>query len=144
MKNLILWYRSTFHTPSRMAMTSLLTLRFVAGLALTLHGWGKIQSPFTWMGESAPVPGFFQFLAAFSEFGGGIAWILGLLTPLASFGIFITMSVAVFTLVSRGDPFVASGGGGPSYELALLYWSIALFIMFNGPGRLSIDHKLVR
>jgi hypothetical protein len=30
------------------------------------------------MGTGSPVPGLFQLLAAISEFGGGIAWILGL------------------------------------------------------------------
>src|ERR1044071_3379761 len=61
----------------------LLLIRLVVGSAFMLHGWGKIQHPFSWMGPESPVPGFFQLLAAISEFGGGLAWILGLLTPLA-------------------------------------------------------------
>jgi putative oxidoreductase len=61
---------------------TLLVIRVVTGIAFMLHGWGKIQAPMSWMGPDAPVPGVFQFLAAFSEFGGGIAWALGFLFPL--------------------------------------------------------------
>src|SRR5262245_46559334 len=87
----------------------LLVIRLVAGAAFATHGWGKIQSPFGWMPPEAPVPGILQGLAALSEFGGGLAWIVGLLTPLASFGILCTMSVAALFHISRGDPFVGSG-----------------------------------
>ena len=57
---------------------ALLLLRVVMGLAFMYHGWGKIQSPFSWMPPEAPIPGIFQFLAAISEFGGGLALILGM------------------------------------------------------------------
>jgi len=128
--------RSTF------ADLALLFLRVVAGLAFMLHGWGKIQNPFGWMGPDGFAPGVFQALAALSEFGGGLAWILGLLTPLASVGIACTMAVAFSThAVLRGDPFV-SMTGGPSYELAAVYFCIALLLIAMGPGRLSLDRKL--
>jgi len=121
---------------------ALLLLRAVAGLAFMFHGWSKIQNPFGWMGPDALAPGIFQALAALSEFGGGLAWILGLLTPLASLGIAATMAVAFWLhAVLRGDPFVAAGGGG-SYELAALYLCIALLLLAVGPGRLSLDRAL--
>ncbi len=121
---------------------ALLLLRAVAGLAFMFHGWSKIQNPFGWMGPDAFAPGIFQALAALSEFGGGLAWILGLLTPLASLGIAATMAVAFWLhAVLRGDPFVAVGGGG-SYELAALYLCIALLLLAIGPGRLSLDRAL--
>src|SRR5262245_3700726 len=65
------------------AAWGLLVVRVVFGLGIAQHGWSKIQHPFNWMGPDAPVPAFLQFLAALSEFGGGIALIFGLLTPLA-------------------------------------------------------------
>jgi len=122
---------------------AVLLLRLVAGVALMFHGWGKIQNPFHWM-DKAPAhpPGFLQALAALSEFGGGLGLILGLLTPLCAIGILCTMAVAVYTHVSRGDPFVARGPGG-SYELAVLFLTIALALLFTGPGRYSIDQKLL-
>jgi len=127
---------------STFADAALLLIRIVAGLAFTIHGWGKIQNPFGWMGPDAFAPGFFQALAAVSEFGGGLAWILGLLTPLASFGIACTMAVAFsYHAFMRGDPFV-SMTGGPAFELAALYFSLALLLMAAGPGRFSLDQRL--
>jgi putative oxidoreductase len=120
---------------------SLLLIRFVAGLAFMLHGWGKIQNPFGWMGPDAFAPGIFQALAAVSEFGGGLAWIIGLLTPLASLGIACTMAAAFYMhAIMNGDPFVSTGG--PSFELAALYFCVAIFLMAGGPGRLSLDRSL--
>lgn len=118
---------------------SLLILRLVVGLAFIFHGYGKIQNPFAWMGPNAGVPGVFQALAAVSEFGGGLAWMLGLLTPLASFGLACTMTVAVWmhTTVLH-DPFV-SLKGGRSYELAGVYLCVAILLLLAGPGRFSVD-----
>lgn len=124
------------------ADAALLLVRLVGGSAFVFHGWGKIQNPFQWMGPDASVPGILQALAALSEFGGGLAWILGLLTPLASLGIACTMAVAVFKhAVSWGHPFVATGGG-PAYELALVYFSVSMVLIALGPGRLSLDRRI--
>lgn len=120
----------------------LLFLRVLAGVALILHGWGKIQNPFGWMGPDAFAPGLFQALAALSEFGGGLALIAGLLTPIASLGIACTMAVAVyFHAVMRGDPFVVKGGGA-SWELAAIYFAIAVLLIATGPGRFSLDRLI--
>jgi putative oxidoreductase len=125
------------------ASTALLVLRLIAGIAFIFHGWGKIQQPFGWMGPEAPVPGFFQFLAALSEFGGGIAWVLGFLTPVASVGIGITMAVAVcMHMFVMKDPFVATAAGSGSYEPALLYLGISILFLILGPGKFSLDAKV--
>ncbi len=116
---------------------ALVPLRVAAGVAMAIHGWGKIQQPFGWMGENAFAPGWLQALAALSEFGGGIAWALGALMPLASFGLLCTMAVAVYVhLVVRGDPLVQG------YELALLYLCVALVFLATGPGAVSLDRAL--
>jgi putative oxidoreductase len=94
------------------------------------------------MGPDAPVPGILQALAALSEFGGGIALILGLLTPIAMIGLICTMLTAIFTVhLKAGDPFVARGGGR-SWELAGLYLGAALMVLLAGPGRFSLDALL--
>ncbi len=124
------------------AALGLLIVRFIGGLALMFHGWGKIQKPFSWMGPEAPVPGFLQALAALSEFGGGLALVIGLLTPLAAFGIACTMAFAVFAVhVKAGHPFVATSGG-PSYELGAAYLGLALLMILAGPGKYSLDALL--
>ena len=128
------------HSP--LADVALLLVRVVVGLAFMFHGWSKIQNPFGWMGPDAFALPAFQALAALSEFGGGLAWVLGLLTPLASLGILSTMAVAFYThAVMRGDPFV-SAKGGPSWELAAVYLCMAVLLLALGPGRASLDRLL--
>ncbi len=118
----------------------LLALRLVAGAAMMLHGWPKVLHATAWMGPDAPVPGVLQALAALSEFGGGLCWVLGLLTPVASSLILSTMAVAVGMVhISSGHPFVAGPPSGPSSESALGYLAIALTLLLVGPGKISID-----
>lgn len=122
---------------------ALLFLRIVVGIAFIYHGWGKMQAPFGWMPPEAPIPGIFQFLAAFSEFGGGIALLLGLLTRIAMLGLGFTMLVATcFHAFGNHDPFVATGPGQPSYELALVYLALSVMIFHTGPGKFSADAKI--
>ncbi len=121
---------------------ALLVLRIVMGVAFIIHGWGKIQTPFSWMPEQAGIPGFLQLLAAVSEFGGGIALLIGLLTRVAMSGLAFTMLVAVYMhAIVMKDPFVNMQGGS-SYELALVYLASAVLFLIAGPGKLSLDHKI--
>jgi putative oxidoreductase len=122
----------------------LLAVRVVVGTAFVLHGWPKIQNPLAWMGEGAPVPGHLQAAAAVAEFGGGIAWVLGALTPLFSFLLVCTMGFATFAVhIKAGHDFVVANQPGnayvPSWELAAVYLAVALLLLMAGPGRLSVD-----
>jgi putative oxidoreductase len=134
-----------FFKPPRLPIrvsVGLLILRLVAGLAFVFHGSGKITNPFGWMPPESGVPSILQALAASSEFGGGLAWILGLLTPLASLGLACTMGVAVWVhAVVLGDPFVPQGPDG-SYELASIYFCVAILLLLSGPGRFSLDRAV--
>jgi putative oxidoreductase len=124
------------------ASLALLLLRVVAGVAFMYHGWGKIQMPMTWAGADSAIPGFFQLLAAVAEFAGGLGWILGLFTSLASFGLVVTMAVAVgMHAFVFGHPFV-DPQGGMSYELAAVYLCVSFVLLFVGPGKFSADAKL--
>lgn len=137
----------TFFKPvnySTGADTALLFLRIVAGSALLLHGYGKIQNPMSWAGPESTIPGIFLLLAAISEFGGGIALVLGVLTRLASFGIACTMAVAVyFHKFVYGDPFVPTSASG-AYELPLLFFAVACLFIAMGPGRFSGDRVVFK
>ena len=124
-----------------MPAVGLLFLRVFVGLALAYHGWPKMHHPFTWMGASAPVPGVLQALAAISEFGGGLALVFGLVTPLACLGIMSTMFVATMSTMKSGKPLI-SAAGGPSAELSAVYFVAALLLLLAGPGSISLDALL--
>jgi putative oxidoreductase len=118
----------------------LLAVRVVAGSGMLLHGLPKLQKgAFEWMGPDSPVPAPLQAAAAIAEFGGGVCWVLGALTPVASFLIGCTMTTAIFMAhMSQGHAFV-SKPGEPSFELAAVYLSIAVLLLLVGPGLLSAD-----
>jgi putative oxidoreductase len=120
----------------------LLVLRIVTGAAFIMHGWGKIQSPdgpFHWMDKMPePPPGPIQALAVLAEFGGGIALIVGFLTPLAAILIAGTMTVALAKVhLPNGDPFVSVKP--PSFEPAAGYLAQMIMFLLVGPGTLSVD-----
>lgn len=106
------------------------------------HGWGKIQAPFNWMDKMPNhPPAILQALAALSEFGGGLALILGLLTPLACLGIACTMSFAILT-AHKDQPWISTNPKAHPFEAASFYLAMAIFFIITGPGALSLDAKL--
>lgn len=118
----------------------LLILRLVVGVAFVLHGWPKIQKPTSWMGDA--IPGIFQLASALAEFGGGIALIVGVLTPLVTLALAINMAVALMIAhFPKDQPFVGGGPGG-SFELPLVYFALMLALFTTGPGRYSLDAML--
>jgi putative oxidoreductase len=125
----------------------LLIIRLVFGAGIMLHGWQKLHmdgAPFQWMGPNGP-PAFLQGLSVLAEFGGGIAIMLGLLTPLASFGLTCNMLVAIFMVhVAHGDPFVGSRQHPGSFEPAADYLAVAICLLIAGPGCLSLDALIFR
>jgi putative oxidoreductase len=125
----------------------LLVLRLVVGAAFLFHGWPKIQNPMGWMDRpDAPsgMPGVLQAAAAVSEFGGGIALIVGFLTPLFALGLAATMATAAGMVhIPKGDPFVPPPGWtGGSWELAAVYLAVMILFLMSGPGRFSLDALL--
>ena len=120
----------------------LLIIRVLAGFGIMTHGYSKL---FEWgvsgfidsvAGMGFPLPGFFGWAAALSEFLGGILLILGLGTRIAGFFIACTMFVAV-VVRHAGESFGAR-------EKALLYFTIATSLLAMGGGRYSLDYYLNR
>ena len=115
----------------------LLALRLVVGAAFIVHGWPKIQNPMHWMGDK--VSPILQLAAAIAEFGGGIALILGFLTPIAAGLLAIDMAFALILVhLPQHQPFVGGGPGG-SFELPLVYLAIMIALLGTGPGAYSLD-----
>jgi putative oxidoreductase len=91
-------------------------------------------------------------------FGGGIALLLGLLTPLAAFAVLVSMVYAMVLEIRSGFPFIAPDpyqiprgdyagpmgvGEPPSWEKAAMYSVMALVLILCGGGIPSLDNLLI-
>lgn len=86
-----------------------------------------------------PAPTVFAWLAALTEFLGGLLLAAGLLTRPAAFFLAGNMFVAAF-LAHANDPFWAAGGANK--EFALLYCVPFVMFIFTGGGRFAVDALL--
>jgi putative oxidoreductase len=123
-----------------------LVLRFVVGVGIMSHGWGKIQHPTSWMGPGAPTPAPMQAFAAIGEFFGGMGILFGALTPIAALGVAATM-VGAILIGHKGAPWLAFPWlnlpkDAETWESAGSYLFPALARMLTGPGAFSIDALL--
>lgn len=126
----------------------LLLLRLVVGLTFAAHGTQKL---FGWFGgggldgtaRGMEHLGFAQgrrsaLLAGLAETGGGLLLALGAATPAAAAVLIATMLVATFAVHIEHGFFTTQGG----YELPLALATVALSLVFTGPGRWSVDSLL--
>lgn len=115
----------------------MLFLRASFGLQMAfLHGFGKLES-FADKADTFADPlgiGNRTSMAATvaAEFFCALLFAVGLGTRVAAFGLAFTMGIAAF-VVHGGSPWAKK-------ELALVYMTVALFVLAVGAGRLSIDH----
>jgi len=132
-----------FHKLDKHRDKGLLVLRVGIGIMFMCHGFPKLTAgPETWtklggalsdMGVNF-APAFIGFMAAISEFGGGLLLAIGLLTRLACIFLLCTMVVATGMHLTNGDPFVKYSH---ALEAAILFFSL----LFIGPGKISLDEK---
>ena len=126
----------------------LLILRLVLGLlfvghgAQKLFGWfggGGLAKTEGWLGSMGMRPArFWAWMAALSEFGGGLMLALGLLSPLGSLGIIAAMVVAIAKAHLPKGLWNSNGG----YEFPLLNLTAALALGLAEPGAYSLDGVL--
>lgn len=122
----------------------LLILRLALGGVFIAHGAQKLFGAFGGPGpegfaQSLRKMGFEQSTAlslvtGATELGGGALLVLGLFTPLAAAGL---VGVMVNALVVKFDGAFFASSGGVEYELVL--GSLALGLLFTGPGRAALD-----
>jgi putative oxidoreductase len=84
-------------------------------------------------GMNVPAPTASAYLAALSEFAGGLLIALGILPRLAAIPFAITMVVAWAT-AHHGKFFSQTGGGEYPLTLAVM----AIVVVIAGPGRYSL------
>lgn len=140
-----------------LAGAGLLLLRLFTGVAFLRHGWPKLRHLRTWA-TALKTPAWLCFLSAASMVGGGIALVLGLLTPLAALPILVSMLYALVLEIRSGFPFIAPDpfqipagdyagpmgvGEPPSWEKAAMYAVMALVLISCGGGALSLDNLLL-
>jgi putative oxidoreductase len=126
----------------------LLILRLVVGLTMAAHGAQKLFG--LWGGPG--MTGWTQsvrrlrirpaqpwaWIAALSEFGGGLMLALGLLSPLGSLAITGAMLVAIATVHLPKGFWVTKGG----FEFNVTLIAAAVALALSGPGAYSLDSAL--
>ncbi len=119
----------------------LLILRVGIGIMFMSHGLPKlIAGPEKWLILGGTMnslgvdfaPMVWGFMAAFSEFAGGMLLALGFFTRPACFFLLATMIVATSMHISKGDPFL-------KYSHAMEAGILFLSLIFIGPGKYSLD-----
>jgi putative oxidoreductase len=127
---------------------ALALIRVVIGLLLVGHGtqklfgwWGGhgLQSFAGWLRSlGLPAPGVLALFVALAETLGGLAFALGLLTPLAALAITAVMLGAIGIVHWSHGLWVTDNG----FEYPLVLLAIAAAIGLAGPGAYALDTAL--
>lgn len=128
----------------------LLMLRLSLGVIFFAHGAQKVLA---WWGghgmegfaqhvANMGMPSFMAYVAAYTEFLGGAAVILGLLTRLAALGLSGVMAVAIWKVHGVHGLFLnvmCTPDKGHGFEFALALLGMSLCLVFTGAGKISLD-----
>lgn len=126
-------------------------LRIGMGIFFAISGYHKLFNPIrhvtvvqTMLEDHVPIPLFNSWFVPTAEFTGGIALLIGFLTPFAAFGLFIICCGATLT-----DGLKRIGGWKPLdkadyvddvlYLPEVLYALILLTLVLAGGGPFSLD-----
>ena len=116
-----------------------LALRVVVAIAFIFHGWSKVSAMdgAIAMFSSMGVGTFMTYVAAYVEFLGGVALLLGVATRLAGGLLAVFMLVAIY-LVHFDKGYSMMNGG---YEYQLLLLVSVIYFALAGPGEYSLHRK---
>lgn len=123
----------------------LLAARIILGVVLMAHGWQKFSewgisgtaANFEKMG--VPAPTLSALFAAVVEFAGGIALVLGILTPVVALLVVLDMAGAFLFVHAGNGIFVGKGG----WELVGLI-AVGGLALLGGAGRFGLDALINR
>lgn len=138
---------SAYH--KQVAAWAPLAVRVALGVIFMAHGSQKLFGAFGGRGIEGTIGiarkiGFepavaWGWILALTEFFGGLAILVGMLTQVASLLIIITMLVAIVKVHIKGGFFAPQG---IEYNVALI--GMALSLVVSGGGKLSLDGLLRR
>jgi putative oxidoreductase len=131
-------------TLTRAQWLPLLAMRLFIGYLFVETGLGKIGNLGVMATRFAdwgiPWPAFNAVLSGYTELIGGALVVLGLATRLAAIPLAVNMTVATAAVKMKGveslDDFVELDE--PLYALVFVW------LVFSGPGRISLDHAIRR
>ncbi len=123
----------------------ILLVRLSVGLLFFESGRGKLFVKLEELTEffvtlGIPFPHFNAVFVSTVEFVGGICLILGLATRLFSAQLTVIMLVAIFASEVKKVSNLGDFLYLPEVSLLIIF----LWLMFSGPGKVSIDHLLSR
>lgn len=135
-------------TETNVKITSLaiLLLRLAVGIVFFAGGAAKMLGWFANFGPEMTV-GFYKmmgfskfwaYLSSYTELIGGLLLIIGFLTRVAAFALFINMVVAF--IISLPGGFIAEHGSSTPFEFMIC----VLVILVSGPMQFSIDWFVFR
>jgi len=126
---------------------TLLGIVFFAHGAQKLLGWyggPGLKETMRTMHDHLGLPLPLAFAAVATEFFGGVALIVGLLSRIAAVGIGVTMIAAIVMVHGRNGLFMDWFGTRKphGYEYHLLAIALAFVLIAKGSGAFSLDHLL--
>lgn len=116
-------------------------IRVFIGFAFIYHGYGKFFNPikWEWLGSQVPIIGEYGFIksplgfmAAFSEFIGGICLCLGLMSRVFYTLLSFTMLTASYYHFIKAEYLT----------LSLVYLIIIIALNYSGPDKYTLDSKI--
>lgn len=114
---------------------AMLVLRLGVGILMMVHGYDKLVHFSEYQGKFMNFMGIGTTmslaLVVFAEFFCSLFLVLGLFTRLAAIPLIVTMCVALFK--AHNADFTGDG------EVASLYLTAYLLLLFVGPGKVSVD-----
>ena len=124
---------------------ALIPLRLVVGVVFLMHGGQKLFGGLDGFAGSLAELGFeparvWAIVAALSEFLGGAAVLVGLLTRLGALGIACVMGVAVFKVHLANGFFLSARG----FEYPFVLLGCAISLIVAGGGTFSLDALMKR
>jgi len=129
---------------NRLEPVALTLLRISTGIIMAGHGWQKAQDIPGWIEKvtamGVPMPKVMAYLSLAGELGGGLGLIVGLLTPLAAFGVVCVMATAVFKVHFNNGLWAKDNG----FEYPLTLMLIGIYFIFRGAGPISLDALFCR